>query len=218
MATPQSAHPAGRRFSENALLDAARDVFDARGFNATQVADIARAAGTTKPTLYARLGSKEEIYLRVLEREADVLKTWLWEVYERAEALPLHTMVQAGMEPFFRFAAERRAGFDALLRSEPGGPGSTVARRTEDEIIQRLTNVIQRRSASVGQQIDPASAGALAAASVGVAIQVAQHALDRDRDLDAAAAIAVMFTENAFRALDPAALKSYKKLYGPRRR
>jgi len=70
----------------------------------------------------------------------------------------------------------------------------------------------------IGQEIHPASAGALAAASVGVAIHVCQHALDHDRDLDAAAAIAAVFTENAFRALDPQALTPYDKIHRAQRR
>jgi AcrR family transcriptional regulator len=62
----------GRRFEEEHLLDAARAVFHADGFASAQVADIARGAGTTKPTLYARLGNKEQIYMQVLQRDAEV--------------------------------------------------------------------------------------------------------------------------------------------------
>lgn len=48
----------------------------------------------SKPTLYARLGSKEEIYLRVLEREASLLKSSLFLAYDRASREPVDHVAQ----------------------------------------------------------------------------------------------------------------------------
>jgi hypothetical protein len=124
--------------------------------------------------------------------------------------------------PCRQSAAVSRSGTSARRsRSTSERSGETIRpRRSQDEIIQRLTGVIQRRFQSIGQEIHPASAGARAAASVGVAIHVCHHALDhdRDRDLDAAAAVAAVFTESAFRALDPQALAPDDKIHGTQRR
>lgn len=50
------------------LLEAARQEFFARGFGAGRMDAIARAAGTTKQTLYARYGSKEALFIAVSNR------------------------------------------------------------------------------------------------------------------------------------------------------
>jgi AcrR family transcriptional regulator len=194
--------PSRLRFSEDSLLDAARDVFDKSGYHGAQVAEIALHAGTTKPTLYARLGGKEEIYRRVVEREALVLKAWFYDVYERAEDLPLSQFANAGVEPIFRFARERRAGFDMLFRSELGGTGRKTSERGKDEVIEQLTGAIVRRVRRFGRQLSWANAGVLAAAATGVALQVCEYAIDHDHDLEAASTSAAHFIDSAFRALD----------------
>lgn len=50
------------------LLEAAKQEFFARGFGAGRMEAIARAAGTTKQTLYARYGSKEALFIAVSNR------------------------------------------------------------------------------------------------------------------------------------------------------
>ncbi|NED54196.1 TetR/AcrR family transcriptional regulator, partial [Micromonospora aurantiaca] len=111
----------GRRFDEGDLLDAARAVFHAEGYAAAQVADIARRAGTTKPTLYARLGNKEQIYLHVVQREAGLFQEWVADAYAQGGSLPLAELAEVGMEPLFRFAAERAEGFSLLFRGDKTG-------------------------------------------------------------------------------------------------
>lgn len=201
-----AAHPARRRFTEDDLLDAARAVFHEQGYQATQIPDIAARAGTTKPTLYARLGSKEEIFTRVLEREAEILKEWLIEGYLQAPALSLHDMVDAALRPFFRFASERRAGFDLLFGTEPGLPGSAVGQRFLREITGPVTALIQSRIRSVGGDAGAVSVGAVAAATIGVSLHVGIYAIDRDLDLDAVSDVGTAYIEGAFRSLDLSAL------------
>lgn len=50
------------------ILDAARDVFLARGFEGASLDDIAQAARAGKATLYARFGGKEALYAAVIAR------------------------------------------------------------------------------------------------------------------------------------------------------
>ncbi|SHQ88537.1 TetR/AcrR family transcriptional regulator [Mycobacteroides abscessus] len=51
------------------LLDAARAEFAAHGFRRASVADIARRARVSKPTLFRRCGAKEDIMVSVIYRE-----------------------------------------------------------------------------------------------------------------------------------------------------
>lgn len=50
------------------LLDAAQEVFAARGFHGASVADVAKAAHRTKGAVYANFAGKEELFLAVLDR------------------------------------------------------------------------------------------------------------------------------------------------------
>lgn len=50
-----------------AILDAARRLFVARGFNDTSIDEIAEQAGVAKGAVYHHFASKEEIFLRVFE-------------------------------------------------------------------------------------------------------------------------------------------------------
>jgi AcrR family transcriptional regulator len=202
MATRLTAIPSNRRFDEDHLLDAARQVFSAEGYSASQIADIARRAGTTKPTLYARLGNKEEIYLRVVKREADVFRSWIVGAYERGEELPLADLAEVGMEPLFRFAAERSEGFNLLFRGDMTGDSpATLRRDVVNGVTDQLTELIERRQRAFGPPFGATAAAGLAAACVGVAVQVCEHAIDNDRDLPEAHELAARFVEGAFRSL-----------------
>src|SRR3954447_987770 len=192
----------GRRFDSEDLLDAARAVFHADGYSAAQIANIAAKAGTTKPTLYARLGNKDEIYLRVVQREAETFGAWIAEAYGQAADLPLGQVATVGMQPLFRFAAERPEGFDLLFRGDrTGDRPATLRREAVNAVTRELTALIERRQRAFGPALGPAAEG-LAAACVGVALQVCEHAVEHGHDLETARQIAARFVESAFRDLD----------------
>ncbi|WP_377323812.1 TetR/AcrR family transcriptional regulator [Pimelobacter simplex] len=58
---------------EQQILEVAGRVFGARGFAATNVADIAREAGISKPLIYNYFGSKEGLFERCLGEASDLL-------------------------------------------------------------------------------------------------------------------------------------------------
>lgn len=57
-----------RSFDPDAALDAARDVFWARGFAGASYEQITEATGLQKPSLYAAFGDKQALFLKVLDR------------------------------------------------------------------------------------------------------------------------------------------------------
>jgi AcrR family transcriptional regulator len=201
MATRTSPAPWRRRYTEDELLDAALATFDAGGYQSAQITDIAEAAGTTKPTLYARLGSKEQIYLRLVEREADQFKTGLADAYQQAAALPLSGVVSLAVRAFFDFARERQTSFDLLFRSEPGRPGPEIGKRAVDEVIDSITELMAVVVLRAGRQPGK-SVGLLAAATAGVATQTCLYALDHGQDLGDAEMLAAGYIEAAMRQID----------------
>jgi AcrR family transcriptional regulator len=63
LSQPVQENPAVR---ERLLVEALR-LFTSRGFSATTVREIVEAAGVTKPVLYYYFGSKEGLYLEIME-------------------------------------------------------------------------------------------------------------------------------------------------------
>lgn len=57
----------GARRTRGAIVDAATDLFVARGYASTSLADIAAEAGVARPTVFAAFGSKSAILRQVLD-------------------------------------------------------------------------------------------------------------------------------------------------------
>lgn len=60
-----------REFDETTVLNAARDLFWKRGFEATSIRDLAEHMGLTTASLYNAYDDKRALYRRVLERYAN---------------------------------------------------------------------------------------------------------------------------------------------------
>ena len=63
---PRSRLPTPERRST--ILEAAGRLFGAQGYDGTTVEEVAAAAGVTKPIVYRHFGSKERLYMTLLER------------------------------------------------------------------------------------------------------------------------------------------------------
>lgn len=113
------------------VLDAAFELFLERGYEGTSMEAIARAAGVTKPVVYACYESKEELFGALLRREeARVLE-------EIAAALPPEpdlddperTLVD-GFTAFLRTVAASPDAYRIVFLGEGGG-NAAVARRVQ---------------------------------------------------------------------------------------
>ena len=57
-----------RAFEREAALDAALEVFRAKGFEGTSLSDLTSAMGINPPSLYAAFGGKEDLFLEAVKR------------------------------------------------------------------------------------------------------------------------------------------------------
>jgi hypothetical protein len=105
------------------------------------------------------------------------------------------------MLAFFRYARDRRAGFELLFRGEPSAPGQQVGERAMQQVTAEIAKLFADFNRRSGRSDSPGDA-LLAAAGVGVARQVCQYALDNGYDLEAAGAVAGAFTEAGLRGID----------------
>lgn len=83
------------------LVNAARRLFAEKGFAATSIEEIVRAAGVTKGALYHHFKRKEDVFEAVLQREQETLTRRVWEAAKKQKS------------PFSRL----KAGCDAFLEA-----------------------------------------------------------------------------------------------------
>jgi AcrR family transcriptional regulator len=128
------AKPKRAAYDADSIGDVALEVFRVRGYDATSMEDLARAAGVTKPAFYHHVGGKEELLSRGLTKALDALFAMLQEpealtgtaavrlrhiirrIVELEDALlaPVTVLLRArGTTATERQALERRRSFDA---------------------------------------------------------------------------------------------------------
>ncbi len=163
------------RPTDTQLLDAACEEFSEHGFPATTMARVARRANSTKPTLYAHFGSKDQLFATLLERESNALRDWLFDAYEAAATLPAADAIRADVSAFFDYAAAHPNGFRLLFGADNTGLVSSVRQRLLDEITAQIAG----RLRDYQDATRPVTAVHLqvAAMVVGVALHGAEHAM-----------------------------------------
>jgi len=123
------------------LIDAARRVFAAQGFEKASMDDIAGAAGAGKPTLYRYFASKDALFEAVFVDALDALDDRL-SAAEGASGDPqeaLHGMV-AALVPLFR---EHVAALRTFSDS------ATPVDRSRRRILRQRASVIEARLSAV---------------------------------------------------------------------
>jgi AcrR family transcriptional regulator len=142
--------------SDETLLDGARTVFAAYGYEAASMDAIATAAGVTKPTLY-RVGSKKDLYERAVSRDADALITHLFEAYSQAADAPVGAMVEASMKAYFQFFERSPDAFGLLFASGRSEPAVVMAERVLDVVTDRLADMVAAVLARTGRPPSPST-------------------------------------------------------------
>jgi AcrR family transcriptional regulator len=121
MVTATSAtRPRGTRLPRLArrrqLLDAAMEVFVARGYHAAAMDEIADRAGVSKPVLYQHFPGKQDLYLALLDESVDRL-------VEAVKAAVVSTSdnrqrVNATFSAYFGYVAENSGTFKLVFESD----------------------------------------------------------------------------------------------------
>jgi AcrR family transcriptional regulator len=133
--SPRLSRPERRRLIE----DAATQLFARRGYAATTVDEIVRAAGVTKPMLYQHFESKQELCIALLERHRDELIAAPLAVFDPGAGgrrSQLETMAAAWLEHARRHPDATRLLFTPIT-------GDAEVERTQRELHarQRATQV-----------------------------------------------------------------------------
>lgn len=107
---------------EHQMLEAAARIFAEQGYRETSMASIAEAVGVSKPMLYAYFGSKQGLYLAVVDRAGEHLLSAMESLL--AEPDPAQRL-RLGAQYLLGYSARHRDSW-AVLFSE-GVAGATVA-------------------------------------------------------------------------------------------
>ena len=121
-----------KQLQQDALLDAAAELFRSRGFDAARIEDIAALAGVSAKTVYNYFPGKDELIVGLLVRD----RQGLAEDYERV---------------LRRLPAEPAAGIAALVRADVGDVRSVQDKRLWREILAAETRGHERSRDDFGR-------------------------------------------------------------------
>src|SRR5688500_1241110 len=115
MTTTGPAEPAPRRrrgrpgYDQQAILRAAVELFNRKGYDATSVGDVAKELGLTKPAIYHHVTGKEDLLGQALDDALDELTTVV------AEA----SRERAGETAYERLREVVRRSVEVLVAHQP---------------------------------------------------------------------------------------------------
>src|SRR5579875_159896 len=168
------------------LLAAAQQVFVANGYHAAAMDDIAERAGVSKPVLYQHFPGKLELYLALLDTQADALEQTV--VAALAGTTDNRERIHGVLSAYFAFVDRSdhdgafRLIFESDLVNEPA-VRERVDRVTEKTMLAVADTVAEDTG------LGTAEAQLLATALTGAAQVAARWWLERDRPVSAEAAV-----------------------------
>ncbi|MFO1536354.1 MAG: TetR/AcrR family transcriptional regulator [Actinomycetota bacterium] len=155
------------------LLDTACRLFADRGFHASAMDEIARAAGVTKPVLYQHFTSKRALFVEVLDDVGGQLMASLGSA--AGEAPTGRDRVQAGFAAYFRFVTGNepafRVLFGAAARNDP--EFAAIVDGVLEDVADAISNWIEIEGTTAHRRV-------LAHAVVGMAEATSRDALSAD--------------------------------------
>jgi AcrR family transcriptional regulator len=125
-----------RARTSSAIIEAAEEVFRRDGFHGATIDRIAEAADVSVGTIYFHFGSKEALYLELVERALEVNERYLAEAYD-PELSPIEQVLAAG-DAYMRFHLDHPGYFRMIaLRGLDLGPGDEPP-EAERRIAERV--------------------------------------------------------------------------------
>jgi AcrR family transcriptional regulator len=112
------------------MLDAALELFLERGYEGTSMDAVARAAGVTKPVVYACFPGKEELFRALLRREEERILAEIQAAFEGSDLSDREGTLVEGFTGFLGAVAASPEVYRLIFLGEGGG-NAAVARRIQ---------------------------------------------------------------------------------------
>ncbi|MGW0040344.1 TetR/AcrR family transcriptional regulator [Rhodococcus sp. NPDC003348] len=160
-----------RAVREQQMLDAAVEVFSAKGYHDTSMDAIAAAAEISKPMLYLYYGSKDELFSACIAREG---QRFVEAITPAADPnLTPREQLRAALVGFLGFVGEHRSSWMVLYRQSMGEQTfATQVRTSRDRLIELTAKLLESSTKEPEPDTD---FGIMAVALVGAGEAVADR-------------------------------------------
>jgi AcrR family transcriptional regulator len=145
------------------VLAVATDLFIERGYQQASMDELARRAGVSKPVVYDLVGSKEEVFRRVMTVAADELAERIRLAVSTADDAA--QQLRAGAQAFFAFVDERSGAWGALMHGS-------------DAPVTEAVGEIRSRQARLLSELFVAAAGDGADAATARLVELVAHTVN----------------------------------------
>jgi AcrR family transcriptional regulator len=147
-----AARPRGTRLPRLArrrqLLDAAMEVFVARGYHAAAMDEIAERAGVSKPVLYQHFPGKQDLYLALLDESVNTLIGAVGDAIRSTS--DNRQRVTATFAAYFEYVAEHSGTFRLVFESDFTSEPAVRARLAEaDRVCADLISHVIKEDAGL---------------------------------------------------------------------
>lgn len=156
-----------RSVRERQILDAAVEVYAARGFHLASMDEISEVAGISKPMIYAYLGSKEELFVACIQREANRLIEAIGTAVD-PEVTP-DEQLWRGLRVFFDYVHRNRASWTLVHRQAAAGgePFATEFGQWRERAVVLIATLLARATENAVRPMQVQQMEPFAAALVG---------------------------------------------------
>jgi AcrR family transcriptional regulator len=113
--------------TQQRILDAATEVFAARGFTAATMADIVDHSGASIGSIYHHFGGKKELFLAIFERLAAVIDRQIDAVADKSGELYGQLAFEANARAYLNAIWANRRAAMVLATRLPASTGSAAA-------------------------------------------------------------------------------------------
>lgn len=196
--TPKKVMGRPRGFDEEAALDAAMRVFWTKSYEGATMADLTKAMGINRSSMYAAFGDKEALFRLVMDRYRNGPMTYIREALELPTVREVATALVEGTVDFLSIAGNPRGCLSiqgALACGSDAQPiqHAMIEWRKQGEMAIRKRLEKDQREGNLKNDVTPADfARYLSTIMTGLGIQAANGATKPDLKRLAATALGFM--------------------------
>jgi AcrR family transcriptional regulator len=137
------------------VLDAARTVFAQHGFHGATIEAVARLSDTPRPTVYELFGTKDDLFVVVVDDAAQRVVTRLSASFRESEGFPVQAFVRHNFAAVFDLFEDDRDAVMVLLNAEQGvvdrpTPAPAEVRR---QVLQEVAEFTRSRWGVLGLDV-----------------------------------------------------------------
>jgi AcrR family transcriptional regulator len=137
------------------VLEAARTVFAQHGFHGATIEAVARLSGTPRPTVYELFGTKDDLFVVVVDDAAQRVVTRLSASFRESEEFPVHAFVRHNFAAVFDLFEQDRDAVMVLLNAEQGVVDRPTPAPAEvrSRVLQEVAEFTRSRWGALGLDV-----------------------------------------------------------------